>query len=45
MHHSIIRDKNGKRIAKRSKPEWTVKTLRENGYDPLAVIKLSESMI
>ena len=45
FHHSMIKDKFGNRIAKRSKPKLTLKNLRESGYSPLQVINLAKSMI
>ena len=44
MHHALINDHSGNRIAKRSSPELTVKNLRESGHTPCEVIKLSKSM-
>ena len=41
----MINDEFGIRIAKRSKPELTIKNLRENGYSSLQVINLAKSMI
>ena len=45
MHHALINDHSGNRIAKRSSPELTVKNLRESGHTPCEVINLSKSMI
>ncbi len=44
MHHTLINDHSGNRIAKRSSPELTVKNLRESGHTPCEVINLSKSM-
>ena len=45
LHHSMINDEFGNRIAKRSKPEFTLKKLRESGYSALQVINLAKSMV
>ena len=45
MHHALINDHLGKRIAKRSDPKLTVKNLRESGYTPKQVINLAKSMV
>ena len=45
FHHSMINDEFGNRIAKRSKPELTLKNLRESGYSALQVINLAKSMV
>ena len=45
FHHSMINDEFGIRIAKRSKPELTLKNLRESGYSALQVINLAKSMV
>ena len=45
FHHSMINDEFGNRIAKRSKPELTLKNLRESGYTALQVINLAKSMV
>ena len=44
MHHALINDHSGNRIAKRSSPELTVKNLRQRGHTPYEVINLSKSM-
>ncbi len=43
FHHKLIKDKNGKRIAKRSNSKLTIKELRENGYSAKEVIKRAKS--
>ena len=43
FHHKLIKDKNGKRIAKRSNSKLTIKELRKNGYSAKEVIKLAKS--
>ena len=45
FHHSMIKDEFGNRVAKRSKPELTIKNLRESGYKALQVINLAKSMV
>ena len=43
FHHKLVKDTNGKRIAKRSNSKLTIKELRENGYSANEVIKLAKS--
>ena len=43
FHHKLVKDTNGKRIAKRSNSKLTIKELRENGYSAKEVIKLAKS--
>lgn len=43
FHHKLVKDTNGKRIAKRSNSKLTIKKLRENGYSANEVIKLAKS--
>jgi len=43
LHHKLIKDTNGKRIAKRSNSKLTIKELRENGYSANDVIKIAKS--
>ena len=43
FHHKLIKDTNGKRIAKRSNSKLTIKELRENGYSANDVIKIAKS--
>jgi hypothetical protein len=39
----LVKDTNGKRIAKRSNSKLTIKELRKNGYSAKEVIKLAKS--
>ena len=43
FHHKLVKDTNGKRIAKRSNSKLTIKELRKNGYSAKEVIKLAKS--
>ncbi len=43
FHHKLVKDTNGKRIAKRSNSKLTIKELRESGYSTKEVIKLAKS--
>ena len=43
FHHKLVKDTNGKRIAKRSNSKLTIKELRENGYSANEIIKLAKS--
>ena len=43
FHHKLVKDTNGKRIAKRSNSKLTIKELRKNGYSANEVIKLAKS--
>ena len=43
FHHKLVKDTNGKRIAKRSNSNLTIKELRKNGYSAKEVIKLAKS--
>ncbi len=43
FHHKLVKDTNGKRIAKSSNSKLTIKELRENGYSANEVIKLAKS--
>ena len=43
FHHKLVKDTNGKRIAKRSNSKLTIKELRENGYSAKEVIKRAKS--
>ena len=43
FHHKLVKDTNGKRIAKRSNTKLTIKELRKNGYSANEVIKLAKS--
>ena len=45
FHHKLVKDTNGKRIAKRSNSNLTIKELRKNGYSAKEVIKLAKSSI
>ena len=45
FHHKLVKDTNGKRIAKRSNSKLTIKELRKNGYSAKEVIKLAKSSI
>ena len=43
FHHKLVKDTNGKRIAKRSNSKLTIKELRKNGCSAKEVIKLAKS--
>ena len=43
FHHKLVKDTNGKRIAKRSNSKLTIKELRKNGYSAKELIKLAKS--
>ena len=43
FHHKLVKDTNGKRIAKRSNSKLTIKELRKKGYSAKEVIKLAKS--
>ena len=43
FHHKLVKDTNGKRIAKRSNSNLTIKELRKNGYSAKEVIKRAKS--
>ena len=43
FHHKLVKDTNGKRIAKRSNSRLTIRELRENGCSANEVIKLAKS--
>ena len=43
FHHKLVKDTNGKRIAKRSNSKLTIKELRKNGYSAKEVIKFAKS--
>ena len=43
FHHKLVKDTNGKRIAKRSNSKLTINELRKNGYSAKEVIKLAKS--